>query len=161
MTAAISARISSTGLQVFDICIPPLRERPADIGPLCEMFLQEIGKSFGRPPGGLTKGAREALLCHDWPGNARELRNALERAAILAEGGLIHPQHLALQSRTKPSGDQTTTNLGTVERETIERVLRETGWNKSNAARRLGLSRTQLYGRIRKYDLEKPAPLQS
>ena len=49
-------------LQVFDICIPPLRERPADIVPLCEMFLQEIGKSFGRPPGGLTKGAREALL---------------------------------------------------------------------------------------------------
>jgi two-component system response regulator AtoC len=148
-------------LQVFDICIPPLRERPADIVPLCEMLLQEIGQSFGRPPGGLSKDARDALLSHDWPGNVRELRNALERAAILAEGGLIHPQHLALQSRSKASGDQTTTNLGTVERETIERVLRETRWNKSNAAQRLGLSRTQLYGRIRKYGLEKPPPLQN
>jgi transcriptional regulator with PAS, ATPase and Fis domain len=148
-------------LQVFDICIPPLRQRPADIVPLCEVFLQEIGKSFGRPPGGLTKDAREALLSHDWPGNVRELRNALERAAILAEGGLIHPQHLSLRSLSKASGDQTTTHLGTVERETIERVLRETRWNKSSAAQRLGLSRTQLYGRLRKYGLEKPPPLQN
>jgi two-component system response regulator AtoC len=148
-------------LQVFDICIPPLRERPADIVPLCEVFLQEIGKSLGRPPGGLTKDAREALLGHDWPGNVRELRNALERAAILAEGGPIRPQHLALQGRSKASGDRPTTNLGTVERETIERVLRETRWNKSNAAQRLGVSRTQLYGRIRKYGLEKPRPLQN
>jgi len=148
-------------LQVFDICIPPLRERPADIVPLCELFLQEIGKSFGRHPGGLTKDAREALLGHDWPGNVRELRNALERAAILAEGGLIHPEHLGLQCRRKASGDQTTTHLGTVERETIERVLRETRWNKSNAARRLGLSRTQLYGRIRKYGLQRPRRLQN
>jgi len=148
-------------LKVFDICIPPLRERPADIVPLCQMFLREIGKSFGRPPGGLTKDAHEALLAHDWPGNVRELRNALERAAILAEGGLIHPEHLALEARSKASGDQTTTNLGNVERETIERVLRETRWNKSHAARRLGLSRTQLYGRIRKYGLETPPPLQN
>ena len=148
-------------LQVFDICIPPLRERPADIVPLSEMFLQDIGESFGRPTGSLTRDAREALLRHDWPGNVRELRNALERAAILAEGGSIQPQHLFLQRRSKASGDQTTSHLGTVERQAIERVLRETGGNKSNAARRLGLSRTQLYWRIRKYDLEKPAPLQN
>jgi two-component system response regulator AtoC len=150
-------------IQVFDIRIPPLRERPADILPLSETFLQEIGKSFGRPPAGLTKEAREALLGHDWPGNVRELRNALERAAILAEGGLIHGQHLALQSRSKPSGPEisTTTNLGTFERATIERVLRETRWNKSQAAKRLGLSRTQLYVRMRKYSLEEPPPLQN
>jgi transcriptional regulator with GAF, ATPase, and Fis domain len=147
-------------LQVFDIRIPPLRERPDDILPLSETFLQEIGKSFGRPPAGLTKDARETLLGHDWPGNVRELRNALERAAILAEGGLIHTQHLALQGRTKPTAAQATSDLGTVERETIARVLRETRWNKSKAARRLGLSRTQLYVRMKKYGLEEP-PLQS
>jgi transcriptional regulator with PAS, ATPase and Fis domain len=145
-------------LRVFDISIPPLRERPADIVPLCQMFLREIGKSFGRTPGALTNNAREALLAHDWPGNVRELRNALERAAILAEGGLIHPEHLALESRSKASGDRTTANLGRVERETIERVLRETRWNKSQAARRLGLSRTQLYSRIRRYGLDTPPP---
>jgi transcriptional regulator with GAF, ATPase, and Fis domain len=148
-------------LQVFDIRIPPLRERPADVLPLSETFLQEIGKSFGRPPAGLTKDAREALLGHEWPGNVRELRNALERAAILAEGGLIHTQHLALQKRSTTSGTTPTTNLGTVERETIERVLRETQWNKSKAAKRLGLSRTQLYVRMRKYGLEGPPPVQN
>jgi transcriptional regulator with GAF, ATPase, and Fis domain len=148
-------------LQVFDIRIPPLRERPVDILPLSEAFLQEIGKSFGRPPAGLTKDAREALLGHDWPGNVRELRNALERAAILAEGGLIHSQHLALQSRSTPTAARATSDLGTVEREMIARVLRESRWNKSKAAKRLGLSRTQLYVRLKKYGLDERPPLQN
>ena len=76
-------------LGVFDIQIPPLRERRVDIVPLSETFLQEIGRSFGRPPAGLTRDARQALLQYDWPGNVRELRNVLERAAILCEGALI------------------------------------------------------------------------
>ena len=76
-------------LKVFDIVIPPLRERAADILPISEALLQDIGKSFARPPAGLTREAREALLRYHWPGNVRELRNALERAAILCEGGLI------------------------------------------------------------------------
>jgi transcriptional regulator with PAS, ATPase and Fis domain len=145
-------------LQVFEVHIPPLRERRADIVPLSEAFLQEIGKSFGRPPGGLTRDAREALLHHDWPGNVRELRNALERAAILCEGGLINAHHLALRAANKPSGTRTT-DLNTLERETIAQVLRECRWNKSKAAQRLGLSRTQLYVRIRKYGLEPSASL--
>jgi len=87
---------------------------------------------------------------------------ALLLTAILAEGGLIHTQHLALQRRSTASSQQTpTTNLGTFERETIERVLRETQWNKSKAAKRLGLSRTQLYVRMRKYGLEAPPPVQN
>ena len=142
-------------LQVFDIRIAPLRERKADILPLGDVFLQEIGKSFGRPPAGLTRDAREALLRHDWPGNVRELRNALERAAILCEGGLISAQHLALHRATRPSL-AATTDLNTVERDTIAQVLRECRWNKSKAAQRLGLSRTQLYVRLRKYALEQP-----
>ena len=74
-------------LGVFDIQIPPLRDRAADIVPLSETFLQDIGRSFGRPRAGLTREARQALLQYDWPGNVRELRNVLERAAILCEGG--------------------------------------------------------------------------
>src|SRR5262249_10143327 len=129
-------------LQVFDIHIPPLRERRSDILPLSEAFLREIGKSFGRPPAGLTKDAREALMSHTWPGNVRELRNALERAAILAEGGLIHADHLALSPAGKfstPVAQVATTDLSVVERETIARVLQEMRWNKSRAAKRLGL----------------------
>jgi transcriptional regulator of acetoin/glycerol metabolism len=99
--------------------------------------------------------AREALLLHDWPGNVRELRNALERAAILCEGGLIGTQHLSLHASARPV-HATTTDLGAVERETIAQVMRDCRWNKSKAARRLGLSRTQLYVRLRRYDLEQP-----
>jgi len=90
-------------LQVFDIRLAPLRERRSDIVPMSDAFLQEIAKSFGRPPAGLTRDAREALLEHDWPGNVRELRNALERAAILCEGGLISAQHLSLYTPRRPA----------------------------------------------------------
>ena len=88
-------------LGVFDIQIPPLRERPSDIVPLSETFLQEIGRSFGRPAAGLTREARQALLQYDWPGNVRELRNVLERAAILCEGAPIGTSHLTLRSAAK------------------------------------------------------------
>jgi transcriptional regulator with GAF, ATPase, and Fis domain len=144
-------------LQVFDIRLAPLRERKGDILLLSDAFLQDIGKSFGRPPAGLTRAAREALLQHDWPGNVRELRNALERAAILCEGGLISEQHLGLQTSSRPP-DAQTTDLNIVERDTIAHVMHDCRWNKSKAARRLGLSRTQLYVRLRKYDLEQPPP---
>src|SRR5262249_47618030 len=146
-------------IQVFEVHIAPLRERRSDVLVLSDAFLQEIAKSVGRPPAGLTREAKTVLLDHDWPGNVRELRNALERAAILCEGGLITAEHLSLRTvkRAAPAREEPTSNLGVVERETIEQVMRDTGWNKAKAARRLGLSRTQLYVRLRKYDLEEPA----
>ncbi|HMF95197.1 MAG TPA: sigma 54-interacting transcriptional regulator [Vicinamibacterales bacterium] len=144
-------------VQVFDIRIPPLRDRRGDILPLTDLFLEEVGRPMSRPPAGLTQDARAALLQHDWPGNVRELRNALERAAIVCEGGLISADHLALHSAGRGT-TKTANDLSAVERETIERVMRDTGWNKAKAARRLGLSRTQLYGRLRKYDLERLVP---
>jgi transcriptional regulator with PAS, ATPase and Fis domain len=142
-------------LGVFDIQIPPLRNRPSDIVPLSETFLQDIGRTFGRPPAGLTRDARNALLRYEWPGNVRELRNVLERAAILCEGELIDTDHLKLQSAKQPHND--TTDLSVVERTTIAKVLNECRGNKTKAARRLGLSRTQLHLRIRKYSLEEAA----
>jgi transcriptional regulator with PAS, ATPase and Fis domain len=140
-------------LQVFEIAIPPLRDRKSDVLPLAEAFLQDIARSFGRPLAGLTADAKRALLEHSWPGNIRELRNALERAAILCEGGLIAPQHLLLPTRPQGAAAKTT-DLNEVERQTIGHVMRETRGNKSRAAKRLGLSRTQLYGRLRKYGLD-------
>ena len=145
-------------LQVFDIHIPPLRQRRDDILPLSEAFLQEFGRSFARPPAGLTGEAREALLQYDWPGNVRELRNALERATILCEDGLITLPDLSIASTVTPSRRSDTTDLGSMERETIAKVLRDCRWNKSDAARRLGLSRTQLYVRIRRHSLEAAVP---
>ena len=143
-------------LGVFDIRIPPLRERPSDILPLSETFLKEIGSSFGRPPAGLMRHARHALLEYEWPGNVRELRNVLERATILCEGALIDANHLNLQSGARSLRNDTT-DLGVVERTTIAKVLHECRGNKTRAAQRLGLSRTQLHLRIRKHRLEEAA----
>ena len=143
-------------LGVFDIQIPPLRERPSDIVPLSETFLEEIARSFGRPAAGLTREARQALLQYQWPGNVRELRNVLERAAILCEGAPVDTGHLTLPSSAKALRNDTT-DLSALERTTIVKVLDDCRGNKTKAARRLGLSRTQLHLRVRKYRLEEAA----
>ncbi len=154
-------------LQVFEIRMPPLRDRKTDVLPLAEVFLRDIARSFARPPAGLTPEAKHALLAHDWPGNVRELRNALERAAILCGGGLIAAQHLSLTPHPAGAsgGDHAlqgarsaeTTDLHLLERQAIERVMGETRGNKAEAARRLGITRIQLYTRLRKLGLDTPA----
>jgi transcriptional regulator with PAS, ATPase and Fis domain len=138
-------------LQVFEIRLPPLRERLEDVLPLSEVFLEDIARSFGRAPAGITREARQALLAHDWRGNVRELRNVLERAAIVCEGGLIAPEHLSLELHTHAA--RPTTNLRAVERQLIEQVLRDCRGNKSRAAVRLGLTRKELYGRLKMHAL--------
>jgi DNA-binding NtrC family response regulator len=154
-------------LQVFEIQLPPLRERREDILALSEAFLQEIARSLGRPPAGISREARDELLAYDWPGNVRELRNMLERAAILCEGGLITTEHLrclpvrpagptatVTWDRQQPSSVHAdTTDLRVIERTTIERALLDARYNKSNAAKMLGLSRKQLYSRLRHHGL--------
>ncbi len=139
-------------LNVFGIHLPPLRERPEDVLPLSDAFLMELGRSLGRPPAGMTREARDALVAYRWPGNVRELRNVLERAAIVCEGGLIAPEHLVLQQDDRLPASRTT-NVRAVERQMVEQVLRECRGNKSRAARRLGLTRKELYGRLRQYGI--------
>jgi transcriptional regulator with PAS, ATPase and Fis domain len=141
-------------LQVFDIRTPPLRERRGDIPLLIDTFLQEFSRSTGCSSAGLTPDALEILVGHEWPGNVRELHNALERAAILCEGGLITREHLSLRS-ANAVGRRLLPHLSEVERRTIEQVLFETDGNKSKTARRLGITRTQLYCRLRKYGLDR------
>jgi transcriptional regulator with PAS, ATPase and Fis domain len=143
-------------LQVFNIRLPPLRERRADILPLSDVFLDDIGRSFARPPAGLTRDATTALLQYGWPGNVRELRNALERAAILCEGGLVTAEHLSLAPDARGSAPPAAdiSDLKTLERNAIADMLRRVGGNKSEAARRLGLSRTQLYVRLQRHRLQ-------
>jgi transcriptional regulator with PAS, ATPase and Fis domain len=143
-------------LRVFDITLPPLRERVSDIPLLAELFLADIAQSMARRPPRLIENALDALMAHHWPGNVRELRNVLERAAILSDGD-IECRHLSLRTRIRTA--PASSDLGTVERGTIERILQETDWNKSRAARRLGLTRTQLYVRLRRYGLQAPSDL--
>ena len=136
-------------LNVFDIRIPPLRERRDDILLLATAFLRE----FAGPTAELTPAAREALYRYDWPGNVRELRNVLERAAIMREGPLINGDHLSLRV-TESVPRLISTNIGLLERQAIEQVIREVSGNKVKAAKQLGISRTQLYSRLRKYGLQ-------
>jgi Nif-specific regulatory protein len=153
-------------LHVFEIALPPLRERSDDILPLSEAFLEEIGKSFGRPPAGISREARELLMRYHWPGNVRQLRNALERAAIVCEGGLITGEHLSLKPGPPPVAPAAAVrvdgaaspglpgDLNSMERSMIEEALRSARSNKSKAAKQLGLTRAQLYVRLKKYGLE-------
>jgi transcriptional regulator with PAS, ATPase and Fis domain len=141
-------------LHVFDIRIPPLRERRRDIPLLIDTFLQEFNRSTGCSTAGLTPDALKMLVGHEWPGNVRELHNALERAVILCAGGLITGEHLSFRS-TNVVAPRRLPYLGDVERRTIAQVLSETDGNKSKAARRLGITRTQLYCRLRRYGLER------
>ncbi|MCU1382470.1 MAG: hypothetical protein JWL71_1167 [Acidobacteria bacterium] len=141
-------------LQVFDIPLPALRERASDIPLLAAQFLSEMREVTGGRAATLADAARDALQAHDWPGNVRELRNVLERAAILCDDGVIEPCHLCLHAKAAPAPPH---DLGTMERQTIENVLRQTDWNKAKAARQLGLTRTQLYVRLRRYGLDPHA----
>ncbi|HET6201533.1 MAG TPA: sigma 54-interacting transcriptional regulator [Planctomycetota bacterium] len=151
-------------LRVFEIRLPPLRERRTDILPLAEAFLEEIGSAVGRPAAGISREAHDALLSYPWPGNVRELRNALERATILCDGGLITVEHLPIG--IGPSAPATGrrgslevfppggVNLQGVERDLIAKALRQARNNRSRAARLLGITRSQLYSRMQKHGLD-------
>jgi two-component system response regulator HydG len=133
------------------------------------MFLAELGPTVGRPVPGISREAKDLLLSYPWPGNVRELRNALERAAILSDGDLITAAHLpigvarqdqpaagvdggALQAPFLPPGG---VDLDSLERSYVQEALRKARFNKSKAAKLLGLTRAQLYSRIEKYGLER------
>jgi transcriptional regulator with PAS, ATPase and Fis domain len=141
-------------LNVFDIRIPPLRQRREDIVILARAFLQERARSTGGARVELTAAATDTLLGHEWPGNVRELHNALERATIVCEDGLIRAQDLSLAPPPRVSAMVASTELNVVEREAIERAMRNVSGNKARAARQLGISRTQLYMRLRKHGLQ-------
>jgi two-component system response regulator AtoC len=154
-------------LNVFAIRLPALRDRRDDILPLSEAFLTELGRGFGRPPAGISRDARQHLTAYHWPGNVRELRNILERAAILCEGGLITAEHLAFVPDVTPAAPSPPVApppgepaapvagaLSDVERTLVEKAMREARFNKSKAAKALGVTRAQLYVRLKKYGLE-------
>ena len=152
-------------LRVFEIHLSPLRERPEDILPLAAAFLEEIGPTVGRPAAGISREARDAMLAHSWPGNIRELRNALERATILCDGGLITVDHLPIGvGRPDPAPARRQDSPGAwladgvslqgAERDLIANALTKARNNRSRAARLLGITRSQLYYRLQKHGLQ-------
>jgi transcriptional regulator with GAF, ATPase, and Fis domain len=149
-------------LSVFEVALPPLRDRPGDILLLAEAFLTECANTVGRPAAGLSEDARDRLVRHAWPGNVRELRNAIERAVILCEGGLVTGEHLPITvTAAKPAPAVAVTalasadalKLSVVERDVIEKALASARNNKSKAAKLLGVPRGQFYSLLRKHGL--------
>jgi DNA-binding NtrC family response regulator len=139
-------------INVVGIRIPPLRERTDDIPVLAGFFLRRHSIRLRRPMEGFTAGALELLKAHPWPGNARELENAIERAVNLACGPVLSeadlPASVTLQAQTRSR------SVATDERERLLSALEQSRWNQSRAASRLGMSRTTLWRKMREHQID-------
>jgi transcriptional regulator with GAF, ATPase, and Fis domain len=147
-------------ISALPLVIPPLRERPEDVAVLAETLLARIGADMGRPELTLSEEAVAALQDYGWPGNTRELRNVLERAAILSRGQVLVPRDLRFNAALEgasPAADSRLT-LEEVERRHIERVLGEESGHVERTARRLGVPRSSLYERIKRLAIEVRKP---
>jgi two-component system response regulator AtoC len=167
-------------LAVFPVQLPPLRERPEDIAPLAEVLLHRVAASLGRPRLRLEAEAIAALQAAPWPGNVRELANTLERAAILADGDHILPEHLVMPGRAAlaltpakmataaaaprpaaavaPSTETAGTpdpmrTLAEIERDAIVQALERCEGNRRRAAEQLGIGVRTLYDKLKRYEL--------
>src|SRR5207247_5693659 len=138
-------------LNVMELNIPALRERPEDILPLASRFVGEFTRDKGR----ISASAADCLGRYCWPGNVRELRNAVERAALLAHGELIFPEHLPAKVRPAgeppPAGEPADAErLGEIERQAIFQALRKHDFNRTETAKARGIRRRPLTHKLQR-----------
>jgi two-component system nitrogen regulation response regulator NtrX len=150
-------------LAVVPLRIPPLRERPEELIPMAEAFIQRISRKYGRPLRRLAPDARDTLLRHDWPGNVRELKNLMERAVILARGADISTRDLGplavrVLNEPDPFSFPEFSSLKDArdwfEGTYIQRELKHQNGNMTRVAERLGLDRSNLYKRLKSLGIE-------
>ncbi len=141
-------------LNVISFEMPPLRERKEDIPLLAEHFLlryiQETGKNVRR----ISRGAMDEMMLHEWPGNIRELRNAIERAVVVGKSDQIAPEELPFYRPECPP-PLFNGSLRQMERAHIVHVLNDNDWNMTRCARLLGIDRSTLYNKIKRYQIQK------
>jgi DNA-binding NtrC family response regulator len=140
-------------LSVFPIRLPPLRERREDIPVLARHFLDRFGLELGRRGTGLSGEALAALQQYHWPGNVRELRNVLERGLLVAEEDALRPQDLRFATLPAPTAPDAVLSLDELERRGIERALDVERGHVGRAALRLGVPRSSLYKKIKRYGM--------
>ncbi|HSR42632.1 MAG TPA: sigma 54-interacting transcriptional regulator, partial [Longimicrobiales bacterium] len=147
-------------LDVVPVHLPPLRDRPEDIAPLAMYFLDVLSRDMGVPAPRITREAMDLLERHRWPGNARELRNVLERILLLEDRDVLDAEILPPEIRNAPEPEghhfvlpPRGVSLEEIERELIYQALERTDGNKTGAARLLGLSRDTLRYRLEKYGI--------
>jgi DNA-binding NtrC family response regulator len=149
-------------LNVIHIRIPPLRERREDVPLLAGQFAERIPAELGKPPVAISEGAIRTLLDHDWPGNVRELENAIERAIVTHRGEVLTAEDFAFLRAAGPAAPgwtpPTNQTLQEVERQVIEATLRRAGGNIKETAAILGIDRSTLYDKIKRYGIERPDP---
>ncbi len=143
-------------LAVFPIKLPPLRERKSDLLPIARTLLQRVGFDLKQRAPTLTPAAEQRLLASSWRGNVRELANALERAAILADGQPIDASHIWLDEPTTkvPSSSGSIRPLAEVEHDAIIAALEAVSGNRRKAAELLGIGERTLYDKLKKYGVE-------
>jgi DNA-binding NtrC family response regulator len=141
-------------INVFQIEIPPLRERRSDILPCAEHFLRHFARHNAKKVSRISQEAADMLINHSWRGNIRELKNAIERAVVVSGGPELLledlPMHV-IEHTPQASGE----SLEDVDRAHIAHVLDREEWNITRSARILGIDRATLYSRIKKYGLTK------
>lgn len=146
-------------LNVFELALPPLRERPDDIPLLAQHFVREFGQKHEMPVAGIRDGVRGLLEAHSWPGNVRELRNVIERAVIVARSGWIETVHLPPYVQVLEGGGTSTiqlpagATLAEAEQALILHTLERVGNNKAEAARQLGLDVKTVRNKLKHYGL--------
>jgi Nif-specific regulatory protein len=151
-------------LHVVDIYVPPLRKRPDDAIELAEFFLKRFSAETGSRIRGFTPAAAQAMRTYRWPGNVRELKNAIERAVLLSQGRAIDVSDFTFSNLSTASESGMTsapgnvyepTTLADIERQHILATLNATSWNKSRTAAILGIERSTLDRKIRRYELRR------
>jgi DNA-binding NtrC family response regulator len=144
-------------ISAISVHLVPLRERREDIMPLANSFLKRFVAQSNRPIRGFTTAAVERLTAFDWPGNVRQLQNEIQRAVLLCEASEIDSTDLSItnvKSEAEPGMDTNFTLLEGVERNAIVQMLKETGGNKLETAKRLGIGRQTLYNKIKAYGID-------
>jgi DNA-binding NtrC family response regulator len=150
-------------LNVVRVELPPLRARPEDIPLLAEHIVRRLSRKYHWPQLALAPDAVPYLCNQPWPGNVREMQNVLARAAILVRGRLIQavdlrpsPLSTSAPADSSPNHSMSLKDLvAETERRAIQHALEQTGWNRTQAARLLGISRRQLFDKIQQYGLQQ------
>jgi DNA-binding NtrC family response regulator len=144
-------------ISTIPLTIPSLRERPDDIPPLARFFVTRFGNEMSAPNIEVTSAAMDALRRYTWPGNVRELKNVIERAILLSDRRALTPRELRFETEQEGGSDargpDTSMTLEQLERWYIETILREEGGKVESASRRLGVPRSSLYQKIKKWDI--------
>jgi PAS domain S-box-containing protein len=145
-------------INVIPIRIPPLRERREDIPLLADSFFRRVQMKSGKPIQAISRAALDALMRYHWPGNVRELRSSFEYAVVACPGPTIEPDHLPIQlMKTLPAAAApaaAAASLEEVKKQRLLEALREAGGNRSEAARRLGISRTSVWSQMKRFHLD-------